>query len=137
VILREQFVERVSCSRPSLVWASSPPLAYSSRTAKERKGTFSFHARRFIGCGTCVHSLLTKRRERVVNRRKRLVNAHEERMREACYARCGDQELRLSKNRREARRRTSVRDLSRESGWACVNKPASDQLTHLSLTTRR
>lgn len=108
MILREQFVERISCSRPSLVCASSPPLAYSSRTAKERKGTFSFHVRRFIGCGKSVHSLLTKRRECVVNRRLRLVNAHEERMREPCYARCGDQELRLSTNRREAGRRNSV-----------------------------
>ena len=45
---------------------------------------------------------MAKRRERVVNRRVRPVNAHEERMREACYARCGDRERRLNANRQEA-----------------------------------
>ena len=36
------------------------------------------------------------------------MNAHEERMREACYARCGDRERRLNTNSHEAARRTNV-----------------------------
>src|SRR5450755_166644 len=73
VILREPFVKRTPYSRPSLVCASSPPLAYSSRSAKEWKGTLSFHAHRPIARGRRVHSLMARRRERVVNRRVRPV----------------------------------------------------------------
>ena len=36
------------------------------------------------------------------------MNAHEERMKEACYARCGDRERRLNTNSHEAARRTNV-----------------------------
>src|SRR5258708_24426734 len=105
VILREPFLNRIPSSRPSLVCASSLLLAYSSQSAEEWKGTFSFHARRFLARGRRVHSLMAKRRERVVSRRVRPVNAHEERMREACYAHCGDRERRLNTNRHEAGRR--------------------------------
>ena len=71
-----------------------PPLAYSSRPAEERKGTLSCRAHHFTGQGECAFPLLVKYREGVVSRRVRLVNADEERMREACYGRRGDREWR-------------------------------------------
>jgi len=92
VILRELFVKRSSCSRSPPVCAPSPSLAYSFRPAEEWKGTV--YAHHFTGHGECAYPLLAKRREGVVSRRVRLVNADEERMREACYGRCGDREWR-------------------------------------------
>ena len=87
MILREPFVKRISHSCPSLVCASSLPLAYSSRSAKEWKGTFSFHTHRCLVRLRRVPSLRAKCRERIVKSHACPVNAYEERMREACYAR--------------------------------------------------
>src|SRR5215467_10308950 len=95
VIHREPFVKWIFCSLPSLVRASSSSLVYSSRSTREWKGTFPLHAHRFHARGRRAHSLTARRRERVVNGGVRPVNAHEERMREACYARCGERERRL------------------------------------------
>ncbi len=43
-----------------------------------------------------MRGLVAECRERVVNRRVCPVSVHEDGMREACYARCGDRERRLS-----------------------------------------
>jgi hypothetical protein len=103
VSLRELFVKRISCSRPSRVCNAFLSRACSSWTSKERKGATPAPLLLVMG-GACGHAWIQREhRECIVNERIGLLNAREEHMREACYRSCGDWELRLRASRKEER----------------------------------
>jgi CheY-like chemotaxis protein len=71
--------------------------AYGCRQVKRVKGRLPLHTHRAFTLLRRVPSLIAKCRERVVKSRVLSVNAHKWRMREACYARCGDRQGRPNK----------------------------------------
>ncbi len=60
VILRELFVKRISCSRPSRVCSFFLSVAFSSWTPKERKGATSPASRGTVIGGARSHSWIQR-----------------------------------------------------------------------------